>query len=134
MIDTSFFILYVKDQDQATAFYEKVLGLKPHLYVPGITEFYLTGGSMLGLMPEKGIKSLLGDALPDPSKAHGVPRAELYLVVDDLEGCHRRALEQGARELSEPADRDWGHKVAYSLDPDGHVLAFAEDPNRPEKQ
>lgn len=21
--------------------------------------------------------------------------------------------------------RDWGHEAAYSLDPDGHVLAFA---------
>ena len=36
-----------------------------------------------------------------------------------------RAIEFGAREVSPLALRDWGHSVAYSLDPDGHVLAFA---------
>jgi len=29
-------------------------------------------------------------------------------------------------ELSGVENRDWGHRAAYSLDPDGHVLAFAE--------
>jgi hypothetical protein len=28
--------------------------------------------------------------------------------------------------ISALEDRDWGQRVAYSLDPDGHVLAFAE--------
>jgi catechol 2,3-dioxygenase-like lactoylglutathione lyase family enzyme len=122
MTTTALFILYVKDQDKSTDFYRKVLGLEPQLYVPGMTEFFLTGGASLGLMPEDGIRKLLGKALPKPSKARGVPRAEVYLMVDDPVGFHRRALEQGAKELSELKDRDWGHRVAYSLDPDGHVF------------
>lgn len=120
------FILYVRDQAASARFYRGVLGVAPRLDVPGMTEFQLgLGGAVLGLMPEAGIRRLLGDAIPDPAIASGTPRAELYLLVEDPAAFHRRAIEAGARELSALAPRDWGHDAAYSLDPDGHVLAFA---------
>lgn len=121
------FILYVADQKRSRDFYRAVLGVDPHLDVPGMTEFPLGAESVLGIMPEAGIKRLLGPALPDPVAASGVPRAEIYLVVGDASPYHQRALASGARELSPLSPRDWGHRVAYSLDPDGHVVAFAED-------
>jgi len=120
------FILYTSNQAESTAFYSRVLGLKPRLHVPGMTEFDLPGGAVLGLMPEAGIRRLLGDAIPDPATAAGTPRSEIYLVVDDAELIHNRALSSGAKELSPVLNRDWGHAAGYSLDPDGHVLAFAE--------
>ena len=123
---TAHFILYVADQKASAAFYTQVLGSKPQLDVPGMTEFALNDGAVLGLMPQAGIKRLLGDKLPDPAKAGGIPRAELYLIVEDPAGHHKRALANGAKELSPLLPRDWGHKAAYSLDPDGHVLAFAQ--------
>lgn len=119
------FILYVKDQQRSVLFYSHVLDRSPALDVPGMTEFELGPGVRLGLMPEAGIKRLLGEVLPDPALAHGKPRAEIYLHVADPAAFHRRALQAGARELSPPLPRDWGDVVAYSLDPDGHVLAFA---------
>lgn len=119
-------ILYVKQQDKSMMFYRAVLCLEPRLHVLGMTEFVLADGTILGLMPEGGIRRLLGTALPDPARGTGIPRAELYLVVEDAEAYHRRALKQGAVELSPLKRRDWGHRAAYSLDPDGHVLAFAE--------
>lgn len=119
------FILYVADQQRSAAFYEAALAIAPRLHVPGMTEFDLPGGGVLGLMPERGILRLLGDALPDPAQAHGIARAELYLLVDDPATGHARALAAGARELSPLARRSWGHAAAYALDPDGHVLAFA---------
>jgi len=118
-------ILYVRDQEASTAFYSAVLGREPRLHVPGMTEIELSEGAVLGLMPEAGIARLLGDALPDPAAGRGVPRAELYLRVGSPEDFHRRAVASGARELSPLQMRSWGHEVAYSLDPDGHVLAFA---------
>ena len=117
-------ILYVRDQVMSTSFYRRVLLAEPTLDVPGMTEFALPGGAVLGLMPERGIVALLGKKI-DPTLANGVPRAELYLLVDDLEAYRARALAAGAHELSGPAARDWGHRVAYSSDPDGHVIAFA---------
>jgi catechol 2,3-dioxygenase-like lactoylglutathione lyase family enzyme len=121
----SHFIFYVADQQRSTAFYAHVLGMAPRLQVPGMTEFALPGGGVLGLMPIEGIRKLLGAALPDPGAAGGAPRAELYLLLPEPAACHARALEAGARELSPMLARDWGHVAAYCLDPDGHVLAFA---------
>ena len=124
-VDEAHFILYVADQALARDFYSHVLEVAPTLDVPGMTEFSLSDRAVLGLMPGAGIKRLLGDALPDPAEARGVPRAEVYLVVDDPAACHGRALAAGGRELSGLRIMDWGHEVAYSLDLDGHVLAFA---------
>lgn len=119
------FILYVADQRLSTEFYATVLARQPDLNVPGMTEFKISESCVLGLMPEAGIKRLLGERLPDPSGANGVPRAEVYLTVHDPQAYHQRAIENGARELSPLALRNWGDEVAYSLDPDGHVLCFA---------
>ncbi len=128
------FILYVSDQQTAARFYSQVLALAPSLDVPGMTEFTLGPGVVLGLMPAAGIRRLLGEKLRDPEDAKGVPRAELYLVVDDPEAYHRRALEAGATEFSPFQTRDWGDDAAYCADPDGYVLAFArralETPSR----
>lgn len=119
---TPHFILYVRDQPASTAFYRRVLAREPRLDVPGMTEFDLDG-AVLGIMPEAGIRRLLA-TLPEPNAGL---RAELYVLVDEPATFHRRALEAGARELSPLQKREWGHVAAYSLDADGHVLAFARD-------
>lgn len=119
-------ILYVRDQKSSTDFYSKILGFKPSLNVPGMTEFILSDEHTLGLMPEAGIMRLLGDTISDPAKASGTPRAELYFTVDEPEKLHALALENGAKELSPFLERNWGDHAAYSLDADGHVLAFAK--------
>lgn len=124
-------VLYVRDREASTRFYRAVLAAAPILDVPGMTQFALGDGAILGLMPEAGIVRLLGSALPDPAPGHGVPRAELYLSVDDPAAYHRRALEAGARELSPLSPRDWGDTASYALDPDGHVLAFARATSAP---
>jgi SAM-dependent methyltransferase/catechol 2,3-dioxygenase-like lactoylglutathione lyase family enzyme len=119
------FILYVSDPARSRDFYRRALAVEPALDVPGMTEFALPGGARLGLMPESGIRRLLGDVLPDPARGRGVPRAEVYLRVDDPERHHARALAAGAVELNPVAPRDWGERAGYALDPDGHVIAFA---------
>jgi uncharacterized protein len=128
MTGPAHFILYVADQERSTSFWTAVLERQPSLNVPGMTEFPLAQGAVLGLMPEAGIRRLLGARIPDPSAARGTPRSEVYLVVSDPAAYHRRALANGAVELSELLLRSWGHTVAYSLDPDGHVIAFAGAP------
>jgi len=121
----TYVILYVREQGRATEFYAAVLAAAPRLNVPGMTEFDLPGGAVLGLMPVEGIRRLLGETLPDPAAAAGIPRAELYLLVDEPGDWHNRALAGGARELSPIISRDWGHDAGYVLDQDGHVIAFA---------
>ena len=124
-VDTANFILYVADQATATAFWRAALDMEPSLNVPGMTEFAMASGVVLGLMPEKGIARLLGAALPDPANGNGVPRCEVYLRVQDPAAALARAVSAGARLLADVAPRDWGDEAGYCLAPDGHVLAFA---------
>ena len=120
-------ILYVADQARSSAFYAAALGSGPTLNTPGMTEFRLGTDTVLGLMPEAGIRRLLGPALGGTTGG-GALRAELYLVVEDPGAYHARALAAGAEQLSPLGPRDWGHVAAYSRDPDGYILAFASDP------
>ncbi len=115
------FILYVADQKASTAFYSSVLRIEPQLIVPGMTEFALGKETVLGLMPFASVSRLLGLDLA----INGEPRVEVYLLVDEPEVYHERALSAGAREISPFQARDWGHTAAYSIDKDGNVIAFA---------
>lgn len=119
------FILYVADQARSTAFYRSLLGCEPILNVPGMTEFSLGHGTKLGLMPEQGIARIISGPMPHPSQGYGVPRCELYFVVEDLDSAMHQALLAGAVVVDPAADRDWGHRVAYFADPEGHVVALA---------
>jgi lactoylglutathione lyase len=106
-------------------FYRTLLGTQPVLDVPGMTEFDL-GHCKLGLMPEDGIARIVTPALPHPGTGHGLPRCELYLLLDDLAPALERANGASAKVVAPSMEQDWGHRVAYFADPDGHVIALAE--------
>jgi uncharacterized glyoxalase superfamily protein PhnB len=119
-------ILYVKDQEASTQFYRKLLRNDHELHVPGMTEFVISEHLKLGLMPSAGIVRLLGDSIEDPEKASGIPRCELYFLVEDAEAECQHAIQSGAKMISPLTTRDWGDMVGYVADPDGHVIAFAQ--------
>lgn len=120
------FILYVADQAKSKAFYQEVFQLEPSLDAPGMTEFTLGNGILLGLMPNEGIAKILGNLLPHPGKGIGIPRCELYLKIPAAKKYIDRAVKAGALLLSPMQERTWGDTTAYVADPDGHVLAFAK--------
>ena len=119
-------ILYVSDQQRSRDFYSAILDKKPSLDIAGMTEFTLTKDLKLGLMPEENIVKILTDKVPHPKTGNGIPRCELYLPVSDPEAALSKALDAGAKIISAAEDRDWGDRVGYVSDPDGHVLAFAK--------
>ncbi|MCB0801811.1 MAG: lactoylglutathione lyase [Flavobacteriales bacterium] len=120
------FILYVANQEKSKLFYQKLLDSSPSLDVPGMTEFTLVDGVKLGLMPEIGIAKILTDKTPHPKLGSGIPRCELYLKVKNAEEYIKRGILIGGKEISSLKDRDWGDKVAYLSDLDGHIIAIAE--------
>ena len=119
-------ILYVADQKKSTEFYEIVLNQKPVLNVPGMTEFMLNENFKLGLMPENGIAKIICPTTKHPSLGNGIPRCEIYLIVEDPEESLENAVKSGAIEISKASIRDWGDVVSYCSDLDGHVIAFAK--------
>ena len=124
LIAASYFILYVNDQQRSANFYETVLGIAPRINTSGMTEFELGENCVLGLMPLTSITRLFNQ--PAPRDAGQYLRAEVYLMVEDPQRFHERAITAGARELSRFSPRDWGHSAAYSVDFDGNVIAFAK--------
>lgn len=119
-------ILYVEDQQRSAKFYSRLFRKNPELNVPGMTEFKLSENCKLGLMSNNGIAKILSNKTPHPQSGNGIPRCELYLTVDDLEAEFENALQSGAKLISPAEDRDWGDRVCYFADPDGHIIAFAE--------
>ena len=118
-------ILYVQDQEKSKNFYEKLFRSKADLHVPGMTEFILSSNCKLGLMPNAGIAKIITPSLPHPENGNGIPRCELYLYVSDLQLEFDNALKAGAKEISPIEVRNWGDRVCYFSDLDGHVIAFA---------
>lgn len=119
-------ILYVSSQEDSCQFYTKLFRREPDLHVPGMTEFRISENCKIGLMPNKGIAKILGDKTPHPDNGRGIPRCELYFYVENIQLEFDNAVASGARLISEISDRDWGDKVCYFSDPDGHIIAFAE--------
>jgi len=120
------FILYVRNQTRSKKFYGGLFHLKPIMDVPGMTEFQLTDSVKLGLMPEKGIAKILTPTTPHPEKGNGIPRCELYISVNNAAEYLNNGVKLGGKEISPLTNRDWGDKVGYISDPDGHIIAFAE--------
>ncbi len=119
-------IIYVRDQEKSKLFYEELLGYKPNLHVPGMTEFQLLNNALLGIMPEERIMRVLQNKIPNPKEANGIPRSEIYLFVDDPDEYYIRLVNAGGTGISKAELRNWGDYVAYGSDIDGHILAFAK--------
>lgn len=120
------FILYIANQEVSSRFYEAIFRAKPTLEVPGMTEFTLSESLKIGLMPNDGIAKIITPTTVHPEKGNGIPRCELYFYVENLELEYQNALQAGAKIISGIENRNWGDRVCYFADLDGHIIAFAE--------
>jgi len=66
-----------------------------------------------------------GSTARTPQSAKTVAPQSFYLYVDDVDAVYARALEAGARSLSEPQDQFWGDRFAQVEDLDGYRWALA---------
>lgn len=48
----------------------------------------------------------------------------LYLLVDDVDRCHDRAVAAGGRSVFGPEHTEWGTRRARVLDPEGGEWSF----------
>jgi catechol 2,3-dioxygenase-like lactoylglutathione lyase family enzyme len=119
-------ILYVKDQQKSTNFYQTVFRKKPDLNVPGMTEFILNDFCKLGLMSNDGIAKIITPTLPHPNLGSGIPRCELYFIVENLQEEYQNIKNLDIKIISEIKERNWNDTAFYFSDLDGHVIEFAE--------
>ncbi len=117
-------VFYVANQEKSKEFYKKMLKREPVLDVSGMTEFFISENTKLGLMPENGIYGLLKEKIKHPSFANGIPRCELYIKCENPEQEILFLENNGGTIISHAEKRNWGDVVSYGIDFDGNILAF----------
>lgn len=120
------FILYVKDQQKSTSFYSTLFRKDPDLNVSGMTEFILNDFCKLGLIPIDGIAKIITPKLAHPNLGNGIPRCELYFIVENIQIEFEHVVKMNAPIISYIEERNWGDLAFYFSDLDGHVIALAE--------
>ena len=116
-------IIYVSDLERSSAFYRDVVGLPFKLTGAGYAEF-ATEGTKFGLFDRAGLPALIGK---EGEAGAAGPPGEVAFIVEDVDAEARRLRAASATILSGPADRPWGHRTVHVLDPDGHVVEFAQE-------
>lgn len=105
----------------------RAFGFERHLVVPGTentvehAQLTLNGGMiMLG-----SARDMPFDALQKPPRSvGGVGTQSAYIVVDDVDAHHARAVAAGAEIVMAPADQDYGGRLYSCRDPEGHLWNF----------
>ncbi|MEW2415827.1 VOC family protein [Streptomyces sp. NPDC046866] len=76
---------------------------------------YGSGAVMLGSKGRGGVfDTVMAQAGP----------AGVYVVVEDVDAHHRRAVEHGVEILMEPTDQDYGSRDYMARDAEGNVWSF----------
>ncbi len=113
-------ILYVKNVAESLSFFEAAFGFKTKMLHEGGDYGELdTGGTILAFSSRKLMKRL-GKKPATPSPAS--PVFEIAVETDDVTAGVARALEAGAKIVSEPAKMDWGQTIAYVSEPNGFLI------------
>lgn len=117
-------ILPVSDISRAARFYEAVLGDAGRRVSPGRHYFDCEGVILACLDPKEDGDGYDATPIPEP----------VYIAVDDLGATFGKAKEAGASFANdlvpgvgppgEIAERPWGERSFYALDPFGNRLCF----------
>ncbi|MFG2883060.1 VOC family protein [Streptomyces sp. NPDC048297] len=78
----------------------------------------LAQGNGVVMLGSKGRGGVFDTAMKDAGPA-GV-----YVVVDDVDAHHQRALEHGAEILMPPTDQDYGSRDYMARDTEGNIWSF----------
>ncbi|WP_114569963.1 VOC family protein [Exiguobacterium flavidum] len=111
-------ILYVEDADRTKHFYRDLLGLSIRAEHGSYVEFE-TGSTVLAFNTRAEAKGIVPYDLPEGPARQTL---ELGFVTDQVDGTYDRLIEDGVESVLAPTDKPWGQRVAYVLDPDGHLI------------
>lgn len=122
-------ILYVEDVAASLRFYKAAFGLDVRK-VHGDGEYAEldTGTTSLSfcartLMDQIGKPTSLPDA--------AAPAFEIAFETSDVAGAFQKAVANGARSVSAPANMPWGQVVSYVADPSGYLVEICSPMTQP---
>ncbi|MFD6973401.1 VOC family protein [Streptomyces sp. NBC_01310] len=78
----------------------------------------LAYGNGMVMLGSKGTGGVFDKAM------EGAGPSGVYVVVDDVDAHHRRAVEHGVEILMEPTDQDYGSRDYMARDGEGNIWSF----------
>ena len=121
-----------EDAPAAIEFLCRAFGFEKHLVVPGEEEGTIVhaqlrfgnGMVMLGSAGKHG--GGFDELMTTPREAGGRCTASVYVVVEDPDAHHERAVAEGAVVVMPLVDQDYGGRGYSCRDPEGHVWSFGD--------
>ena len=120
--------LCYKDAPAAIAWLEKAFGFTPHMVIPGEdgevmhSQIKTADGKQMLMLYSARNEELY--RLQRPPIILGGCNQSLYLVVEDVDAHHARAVKAGAQITMPPTAQDYGGSCYTCTDPEGHVWNF----------
>ncbi len=117
--------LVVRDCAKAIEFYKKALGATEVTRFPApdgksIWHAELRIGDSMVYMNDE----MPGMSPPPPDAANRAP-VTMWLYVKDCDAAYRKAIDAGAKSMSQPTDMFWGDRCAAVVDPYGYAWSFS---------
>jgi uncharacterized glyoxalase superfamily protein PhnB len=120
------------DAPAAIEFLCRAFGFERHLVVPGEEEGTIAhaqlrfgnGMVMLGTAGRHG--GSFDELMTTPREIGGRNTQSVYVVVDDPDAHHERALAAGAKVVMPLEDKDYGGRGYSARDLEGHVWSFGD--------
>jgi lactoylglutathione lyase len=107
----AFTILQTPDLERVVSWYVERLGFEERYRFPGFAVVGLEGFD-------------LGFAQTDEPAPTG--RVSLWLYTDDVDAETEALRRNGVAIAKEPADQEWGERMASVLDPDGNEIFIGQ--------
>ena len=116
--------LFCRDPAAAAEFCEATFGARTLNRRPGpdgaLVHALLTIGPAMVMIEAE------WPALPSRAPApDGSSPVVIFVYVDDVDATVARGTARGAKVLFEPQDQFWGDRIAWIMDPQGHVWTVA---------
>lgn len=116
--------LFTEDLPETKRFYREVFGL-PVSFEDDTSAVFTFGATHINLLTVGSAPELIAPA-PVAAAEAGV-RAQLTLMVDDVDATCAMLTERGVDLLNGPMDRPWGIRTATFRDPGGHIWEIAQE-------
>jgi uncharacterized glyoxalase superfamily protein PhnB len=119
--------LRYRDAGKAIDFLCRAFGFEPRLVVPGeqggVAHAQLTFGNGMVMLGSAGDGHFDAFVKP-PAEVGGVGTWSAYVLVEDADAHHARAVAAGAEVVQELHDPEYGGRIYSCRDPEGHVWSF----------
>jgi predicted enzyme related to lactoylglutathione lyase len=116
-------IVYVDEPTQASAFYQRVFGLRAEFAAPDGSYAQLDTGPTKLAFASYGLgKQNFAGGVRRAEPSGAPPNVEITLVADDVDAALTHALDAGCELLAAAEDKPHGQRVAFVRDPFGTLV------------